>query len=262
MTPFYFGTKQRRLFGAYTAARVAGSRRAVVICNPWGQEYLRSHRSMNRMAIQLASAGMHVLRFDYFGTGDSAGEMTDASIADWEEDTRTAIEELQATTDARKVHLIGMRLGGWIAARVAASQAANIDSLVLWDPVVSGARYANELMRSSLEQDFPQDLPTVRSPDAGGGFEIMGFPLHARLVDEIAAIDLAEPLGRVRSRTLIAVSKTEQSADWLVERCDAGALGSATVEVVDDEPCWIQQRNLGVGAVPTALIRRVVAWLQ
>ena len=261
MTPFYFGTQQRRLFGVYTAARISGSRRAVVICNPWGQEYLRSHRSIKRMAIQLASAGLHALRFDYFGTGDSAGDMTEASMADWEADTRTAIEELQATTQAREVHLIGMRLGGWIAARVAASQSSDIDSLVLWDPIVSGPRYLSELMRSSLEQDFPQEAPTARSPDAGGGFEIMGFPLHAGLADEIAAIDLAEPLSRVRSPTRIAISKSDP-AGLLAQGCGGGAFGAATVEMVDDEPCWINQPSLGVGAVPTALIRRVVSWLQ
>jgi len=67
MNVFYFGAGERRLFGVYTPAR-HGGRRGAVLCPPWGQEYLRAHRSIAQLANTLATAGVHVLRFDYSGT--------------------------------------------------------------------------------------------------------------------------------------------------------------------------------------------------
>src|SRR3954451_13983708 len=76
MTPLFFGSRARRLFGIYEPGR-SGSRvpRAAVLCHPWGQEYIRAHRSMRRLANMLSATGRDTLRFDYFGTGDSAGDM-------------------------------------------------------------------------------------------------------------------------------------------------------------------------------------------
>ena len=61
MTPFHFGSGARRLFGLYTPAHSgAASTRAALLCAPWGQEYLRSHRSMRLLGRQLAAQGWHV----------------------------------------------------------------------------------------------------------------------------------------------------------------------------------------------------------
>src|SRR5262245_860401 len=98
MTPLYFGSATRRLFGIYEPG--TGGRRApqaAVLCYPWGQEYIRAHRSMRRLAMMLSAAGRDTFRFDYFGTGDSAGDMVDGSVAGWEKDIEAAIDEAKDT---------------------------------------------------------------------------------------------------------------------------------------------------------------------
>ena len=52
---------------------------------------------MRRLANMLAAVGCHVLRFDYFGTGDSMGTAHEVTRRGWEQDIETAIEELQDT---------------------------------------------------------------------------------------------------------------------------------------------------------------------
>lgn len=137
MTPLFFGSSQRRLFGAYEPPRASkGSGHAVLLCQPWGQEYIRAHRSMRRLATLLTAAGCHVMRFDYFGTGDSGGEEDEADPAAAVADIETAAEGLQDMLGVARVALIGLRLGATLAARAAMRRKDNVDALVLWDPII------------------------------------------------------------------------------------------------------------------------------
>ena len=146
MTPFYFGTGRQRLFGIYEPAVLTGrGKRGAVLCYPWGPEYVHAHRVMRQLAIRLASAGIHTLRFDFFGTGDSAGEMVDADLGTWEADIELAIEELLDIVGSARLTLIGLRLGATLAARVAARRPRDVDTLVLWDPILSGPDYLASL---------------------------------------------------------------------------------------------------------------------
>src|ERR1700722_5596148 len=138
MSPFFFGTSERRIFGVYEpAASGTSGKRAAVFCYPWGSEYIYAHRTIRQLAVRLSTAGFHTLRFDFFGTGDSAGDLTDADLAGWETDVESAMEEIRDISGMAQITLIGLRLGATIAASVAARLSRKVDSLVLWDPIVS-----------------------------------------------------------------------------------------------------------------------------
>jgi pimeloyl-ACP methyl ester carboxylesterase len=242
MNPFFFGTRQRRLFGVYSPARAsaAGSgTKAVLLCPPWGQEYLRAHRAMKQLATLLNQAGVHVLRFDWFGTGDSAGEMRDASLAGWQADIETAIDELKDTTDAARVGLVGLRLGGTLAATVAARRRKDVDSLVLWDPVVSGEGYLKELLAEARP----------RAAERGGGHEVMGFALSEAMAAELRGLVL--PAAELPARTLVVRSVPGGSEE---------AVGSVPAELVEGQPAWLEDRHSGAGAVPVKVLQRVAQW--
>lgn len=239
MNPFFFGTRQRRLFGVYSPARASASgsgTRAVVLCAPWGQEYLRAHRAIKQLATLLNQAGVHVLRFDWFGTGDSAGEMLDASLAGWQADLETAIDELKDTTDAARVGLVGLRLGGALAAAVAARRRKDVDSLVLWDPVVSGEGYLKELLAEARP----------RAVERGGGHEVMGFALGEAMAAELRALVL--PAAELPARTLVVRSVPGEVA------------GAVPVEVIEGQPAWLEDRHSGAGAVPVKVLQRIAQW--
>jgi alpha/beta superfamily hydrolase len=74
MSPFYFGDSAKPLFGIYNPAHPAHDRqKALLICPAGFRDYMRSHRLLKQLAVSLSERGIHVLRFDYAGCGDSAG---------------------------------------------------------------------------------------------------------------------------------------------------------------------------------------------
>jgi pimeloyl-ACP methyl ester carboxylesterase len=138
VNPLYLGTRERRLFAVYEPAATKDRRtRAAVLCHPWGGEYIYAHRTMRQLAVRLSACGFHTLRFDYFGTGDSGGEDSEANPAAAQADVESAIEGLQDIAGAARVTLVGLRLGATLAARAAMRREENVEALVLWDPIVS-----------------------------------------------------------------------------------------------------------------------------
>src|SRR5712671_4241619 len=138
MTAFHFGSRQRRLFGYYEPALANFSKvRAVLLCHPMGNEQIFAYRTMRQLATRLVRAGFHVLRFDYFGTGDSYGDTGEGDLASWCDDIETAIEELKEITGATKVDMVGLRLGANLSARVAFHRPGEINKLILWEPLTA-----------------------------------------------------------------------------------------------------------------------------
>ena len=258
MTPIYFGTGPRRLFGLYEVARTGKAHRAVVLCQPWGQEYLRAHRSIRRLANMLVATGWDTLRFDYFGTGDSAGDMTEADIAGWESDIESAIEEARDSSGVTRVALIGLRLGGSLAARVAARR-KDVDALVMWDPVVRGQDFLDDVR--ALETAVLSAPPSVRDDANGGGHEILGFPLTSSMAAQIRSIDLPGVADALPNRTLTLVSRTTGSHGDLIAALARQPTHPLAVELISSLPAWLEDRHTGAGAMPVNALQRVTEWL-
>jgi pimeloyl-ACP methyl ester carboxylesterase len=135
MIPMLIGNSGRPLHAVFSPAVGKRRRRAVVFCPPFGAEYARTHRAGRMLAQKLAAAGYDILRFDYYGTGDSSGEDHEFSPEGAVEDTLAAVDEAKDLSSARRVMLVGMRDGAAVALRVAA-RSGGVDRLVLWEPVV------------------------------------------------------------------------------------------------------------------------------
>jgi uncharacterized protein len=249
VNPLYLGTSRRRIFGVYEPAVRAARPRAAVLCYPWGAEYVYAHRSMRQLALRLAAAGFHTLRFDYYGTGDSDGDMSQADLDAWQGDTLAAIEGLKDIAGAARVTLIGLRLGGSIAAQVALRLGAQADALVLWDPVVSGAEYV-----ASLDT---QGTP----PDANGVREVLGFPLTAPFRQAVSAIDLRNVAAAPPCRTLFIATERLESHPAFTTLASRSATTPFEIDTLA-APCpWIESVTL-TGAVPVRVFQRIVKWLE
>ena len=262
MNPFYFGTHERRLLGVYEVARRSKASRAVVLCHPWGAEYIHAYRAMRQLAKMLTVNGSHTLRFDYFGTGDSAGDTAAGDLSGWETDIQSAIEELKDTTGATRVSLVGLRLGATLAANVAVRVGAEVNSLVLWDPVVSGAEYLTEVHHAARRGWLLPKSAVPRPADQGGGHEIMGFPLTESVAAAVKRIDLVALAPALPPWTLVVVSQPLSSHARLQSALDQRQAPLA-IERVDSPPGWIEWpiHHPLAGTVPVKVLQRIVEWL-
>jgi pimeloyl-ACP methyl ester carboxylesterase len=260
VTPFFFGTRQRRLYGIYDpgAANGAATSRAVVFCYPWGAEYVYAHRAFRQLAKRLSLAGFYVLRFDYFGTGDSAGDMTEADLSGWENDIEVAVDELIDSTGIKRVALVGLRLGAALAASVAVRQQKVIDSLVLWDPVVFGHLYLRDL--SIISNQKAGNVPIPGITEIAGEQEILGFPLTEKMAEEIKRIDLTAVLPALSTDTLILVSQRLPWHSKLQRIAKEQQKNVPLFQYADDPPVWIATSN-NAGIVPVEALEIVTNWL-
>ncbi len=250
MNPFYFGSTTRRLFGLYEPAGSTGTLlRGAVLCYPWGHEYLCAHRAMRQLTTRLTGVGFHTLRFDYFGTGDSAGEMTEVDLRGWEHDAAFAVDELQEIVGQAKITLIGLRLGAVIAARLAAKR-TDIDALVLWDPVISGGEYLQQIGAAADKKSTPVD--------ADGNIELYGFPLTESMIRDIRSIQPECLVPEFVGRVLTLVTDRQPSHERFAQLGSRSEANS--IEFMSDVRPWLEDTS-HAGHLPVGALQRIVDWL-
>jgi pimeloyl-ACP methyl ester carboxylesterase len=208
MEPHYFGTSDRQLLGIYHSPPGLARPRGVVLCPPAPQEYMRTHGVFRKLATMLARDGFHVLRFDYYGTGDSSGGSRDGSLGEWRQNIVDAVTDLKECSGLTKVSLFGLRLG----ATLAALTPLDVLSLLLWEPVVTGKKYLDEL-REIHTRKFSNLLYPPPLPTRGQGGELLGFVLPSAMEADIEAIDL---LGGISCRAdQVALMVSEEKPEYL-----------------------------------------------
>ncbi len=158
MIPLQFGDPERLLLGFHHPATGAARRTAVLICPSWGREYLRSYRGVRLMAMRLAEAGFETLRFDYSGTGDSAGHSLDAHLEHWLADIATAAEELRLLSGHQDIAVLGVRFGALLAEAARHRLGLRVKFCIHWDAPESGASYATLMQRLADESDISKRL--------------------------------------------------------------------------------------------------------
>lgn len=137
----YFPSGGDRLYAVRYQPRSNPSGKAFVMCHSLGHEYARGYRNLQQLAVQLCMAGHEVLRFDYASTGNSTGECDCLNVDRMLQNVRDAKSFLISRTGVSSVGVIGIRIGGTIAAMAS----GDFDQAILWDPVVSGRAYLQTL---------------------------------------------------------------------------------------------------------------------
>jgi pimeloyl-ACP methyl ester carboxylesterase len=202
MRPVEFG-------GCFGWLHPAAGSRGVVLCNSFGYEQLSVHRVWRGLADQFAAAGLPALRFDWHGSGDSAGDYNDPErVRAWLESVRGAVARLRAETGVSEVALVGLRLGATLAALVA-EELGDVESLALLAPVVSGKAYVREMR--ALSAFARSAAPSTGMDD--GEMEAAGFVMSAGTLAELREIDLMATVRRPPAHRVLLMHRPDAPTD-------------------------------------------------
>jgi len=246
---FFFGDTAHQLYGVMHEPEGTLIRNfALLVCYPYGQEYMITHRALRTLCMNMARAGVPGMRFDYTGTGDSAGDTFSLSSA--VENTLVAARYLAEYTGMDHIKVVGLRLGAAIGMQ-ASQHDDRIKHVTLWDPVVRGADYLDSLLQSSKPD-----------PTNNGTLWVHGYPVTPTMQQELRALTLhASASGNLESVHFI-LSQANANADQLI-----GSLNPQSVKMrvdnsdLDDADTWMKPDVYGKFLLPYEILKRIQAAL-
>ena len=228
------------LAGWLHPARRAPTGLAVLLCGPFGDDAYGTYQGWRVLADMLAVRGIPALRFDWPGTGDSAGMLPEAGIMDgWTDSAAAAAAYMRHATGTHALALVGLRLGALLAA-YAAPRLGGIEAMALLAQPASGRALMRELR-------LVHQISTLSHAAPGQGLDVAGLALSAAAVREIE--ELRAPAAYAADRVLLASTRP------------AAALPGHAIAIPFDGYDAFMQDNL-VAEVPAALFGHVVAWID
>lgn len=207
-----------------------------------------------RLAQTMVGAGLAVLRFDPTGTGDSQGSLDSTSLTDWVDDTLAAIEYMLQSTACRAWGMFGVRLGATVALRTA-QRLGGDGKLVLWEPVLDGQVYLEELRSQHLRANRDSHI-LAKEAQVG---EFVGYRLGGELLEGIGAITAGSHAMPRQIEVLLMENETDRYRDFAEM---LGHCGSVVTREVSPEALDLSWReDIGLAPLPQQSLRRVAEWM-
>jgi exosortase A-associated hydrolase 2 len=272
-TPFFFKREDASLFGLLHSPTGDVAKTGFVVSHSFAEEKLWSHRVIVSFARALARRGYPVLRFDYMGAGDSTGDTPDTSLDSHRADFVAAVNELTQRVPAlERVGVVGLRFGAAIAALVAeqgAPEKLRNGPLILWDPVLDGDAYFQELLRMNLSTQLAvfgkvQETREMLADKirGGGTVNVDGYELGKALFESAGRADLLVPTAKTHAGPVLVMQITanEKNKNRDDQEALARAYGKGTFARSVEQPFWREIKPFYGNAVN--LERDTLAWLE
>lgn len=241
----------------------------VVTVAPFMEERQDTHELYRSLALGLSARGATVLRFDLYGTGDSAGRWEDASIEGWLGDIAAAVVRLRQEPGVRDIALVGMRFGALLAA-TAVARRVEASKVVLVQPVLKGAGYVMDVLRAHLAAEMVLHKRAgvtreslVESLRSGESVNLFGYRFTPAQHDAMVGLDAGTSLARFQGKSLLVdVARTEaaranKELDALKTQLDDKA---TLVRAVEAQTLYVEGKQRVVRAEGVEGV--VVPWLM
>jgi len=195
--PCFLDSPQGRIFVIHHHPHDLKAHTGVVLVPPFAEEMNKSRRMLTLVAEALAERGFHVMLPDFYGTGDSEGDFSEASWRGWLEQLDCSINSMKHDYGIESYSLLAVRSGALLVAQYLQQPYPKMDRLVLWQPVVDGVTYLTQFLRLRLasgmlsggeEKENTQSLKQQLAE--GGVVEVAGYGLTSAVTDGLAASTL------------------------------------------------------------------------
>ncbi len=122
-------------------------------------------------------SGRGLLRFDYYGHGQSSGDFEAGTIGRWREDALAVIDEL---TEGPQV-LVGSSMGGWISLLAARERAERLAGMLLIAPAPD---FTSELMWPSFSEEVRQQILETGKFEEPSPYDDEVFIVTRKLIED------------------------------------------------------------------------------
>lgn len=173
----------------------------IIFCPGFGEELNRCRHIVANQARHFAALGYNCFLVDYYGTGDSEGELVQADWGIWCHDLELTIEWVKRSYGNEHTILWGLRLGCLLAANVVSRAVSTSNSLLFWQPVTDGKKYVTQLLRQRMAHIVEHGLPKQSTDEmreylsTGGSIEVGGYQLGGPLAMELDKTRMGDALG-------------------------------------------------------------------
>jgi hypothetical protein len=149
--------------------------------------------------------------------------------------------------------MVGLRLGANLAA-MAAEKRHDISAMVLWEPVVSGKTFVEELLYLS------KSSPYKTSCQSGNGrHDVLGCPLTSDMMRDLEQVDLLNSWKTTADQVLVIGSELGQDGGNLNRYIDQ--MGeTVTYRLISDSRIWLNKPHEAI--VPRQTLQAIVAWIS
>jgi alpha-beta hydrolase superfamily lysophospholipase len=248
----WIGPEERPLMSWLTEPVGAAGAVGVVLAPSVGYEYWSAHRTLRTLAERLAEQGCRVLRFDYDGTGDSAGDQWDPHrLEAWRLSLGYAADALRQWGVAQLV-IVGLRIGATLA--LLQGEAVGAEAVVAWAPVVRGRRYVSELQLLGLPVPEQSGLP-----EQSGGVVQAGSVFSPETLADLGAINLATLADRPAARVLIVDRDDKPASTSLIDQLSS--LGLKADHVVRGGTELLLDRPTEYATVADDIVDEICRWV-
>ncbi|MBE7941338.1 MULTISPECIES: alpha/beta hydrolase [Ramlibacter] len=202
--PLAFDSAAGPCFGWYHPPADNARDTVVVMCPALGYEASCAYQSWTRLAGLLAAAGLPVLRFDWHGSGDSAGDDRLLRLDDLRASVDAAMAEARRLSGCTRVALLGLRMGAMLALD-AAARAGGVEAVAAWAPC-TGKGFARELRALAMARG-----------ELGGTLEAQGLACDEDALRDLQGLAPATLPHRPAARVLLVARDDLGGAETLFE---------------------------------------------
>jgi len=193
-TPIVFEQGQQKLFGFLIMPEGIDTVPAVALFDGMGGSSHGPRRMFAQLARRLGGEGIAVLRFSFRGNGDSEGDSEDVTVESMLSDAQAALAFLmrQAGVDGTRLGVVGMSLGGLVAANMAGSH-EGMRALVLWSAVAHNGDRVDTWLTPAQKAQLQQD----------GYYDDLGFAINRTFFEQLRTMHGEEMITSFKGRALI-----------------------------------------------------------
>jgi exosortase A-associated hydrolase 2 len=196
---FYLPVDGGECFCVYRQPLLSPTHGTILHLPPFGDEMNKSRAMVARTARAFAADGWGVLQVDLFGCGDSSGEHGEADFNRWIGNACSAMDWLSAKRPSAAPPWLWCLRAGALLAPALLNRAPDV-SLLLWQPVLSGAHQLSQLLRQKLAGSFFESGVDRAGSKAlrerlrsGSSLEVGGYTISSMLASGLERANFAVP---------------------------------------------------------------------